>query len=241
MRIIQKLKAKAENMYGAPPVTIAFLGDSVTQGCFECYKKGNTIDTVFDGASGYSARLREMLQLIYPNVQLNVINAGISGDTAEGGEKRFARDVAPYSPDLVVVGFALNDSTRGEAGLPSYICALESIFAQCKKIGAEIICLTPNMMNTKVSCHLCDKDFIGLAESLSALQSGGVLDKYVQAAKETAQRAGAAVCDIYGQWKKLERGGADVTELLANKLNHPVRELHYYTAIKLIESMFEGE
>ena len=120
MRIIQKLKAKAENMYGAPPVTIAFLGDSVTQGCFECYKKGNTIDTVFDGASGYSARLREMLQRIYPNVQLNVINAGISGDTAEGGEKRFARDVAPYSPDLVVVGFALNDSTRGEAGLPSY-------------------------------------------------------------------------------------------------------------------------
>ena len=53
------------------------------------YKKGNTIDTVFDGASGYSARLREMLQLIYPNVQLNVINAGISGDTAEGGAALF--------------------------------------------------------------------------------------------------------------------------------------------------------
>lgn len=38
MKIIDKLNAK-QDIYGEKPVTIAFLGDSVTQGCFECYIK----------------------------------------------------------------------------------------------------------------------------------------------------------------------------------------------------------
>jgi hypothetical protein len=38
-------------------------------------------------------------------------------------------------------------------------------------------------------------------------------------------------------WEKLEQAGVDVTELLANKLNHPIREFHYYMAMKLIETM----
>ena len=33
--------------------------------------------------------------------------------------------------------------------------------------------------------------------------------------------------------------GVDVTELLSNKLNHPIREFHYYTAIKLLETIFD--
>ena len=31
--------------------------------------------------------------------------------------------------------------------------------------------------------------------------------------------------------------GINVTELLANKLNHPIREFHYYIAIKLLETI----
>lgn len=34
-------------------------------------------------------------------------------------------------------------------------------------------------------------------------------------------------------------GGVDTTELLANKINHPIKEYHYYIAIKLLETMFE--
>ena len=48
MKIIDKLNAK-QDIYGEKPVTIAFLGDSVTQGCFECYiKEDGKIETVFD-------------------------------------------------------------------------------------------------------------------------------------------------------------------------------------------------
>lgn len=43
------------------------------------------------------------------------------------------------------------------------------------------------------------------------------------------------VCDLYSVWEKMSSLGVDTTELLANKLNHPIREMHYYIAIKLIE------
>ena len=40
MKIIEKLRARQEDIYAAKPITIAFLGDSVTQGCFEIYESG---------------------------------------------------------------------------------------------------------------------------------------------------------------------------------------------------------
>ena len=86
MKIVEKLKMKSNDMYGAEAVTIAFLGDSVTQGCFECYLTSpNSLQTVFDYPNAYSTRLREMLNLLYPNTQVNIINSGISGDNATNG------------------------------------------------------------------------------------------------------------------------------------------------------------
>ena len=37
MKFIEKLAKKQNNLYGEAPATLAFLGDSVTQGCFEVY------------------------------------------------------------------------------------------------------------------------------------------------------------------------------------------------------------
>ena len=49
MNIMNKIRARAENNSAHEGVTIAFLGDSVTQGCFECYTlENNRIETVFD-------------------------------------------------------------------------------------------------------------------------------------------------------------------------------------------------
>ena len=48
MKIIDKIKKKTLDICGEKPVTIAFLGDSVTQGCFECYFDEEGIQTVFD-------------------------------------------------------------------------------------------------------------------------------------------------------------------------------------------------
>ena len=240
MKIIDKLNSK-QDIYHANPVTIAFLGDSVTQGCFECYiKEDGAIETVFDYKSSYSTRMREMLNLLYPNVQVNIINSGISGDGTVNGKTRIDRDILPFSPDLVVVSYGLNDSCFGIEALDTYGENLRYIINKVSSNGAEVIFLTQNAMNTKKSCHLTgDNALTHTAEMTMNVQNKGILKSYMDRAKAIAIECGARVCDIYPMWEKMIAGGVDTTELLANKINHPIREMHYYMAVKLIETIFE--
>ena len=239
MKLIEKLHAKTD-IYHAPPVTIAFLGDSVTQGCFECYLKNDGhVETVFDYRSAYSTRVREILNLLYPQVQVNIINSGISGDNAPNGLSRLERDILPFHPDLVVVSYGLNDSTRGLEALDAYRDSISSIVRRLIEEGIEVIFLTQNFMNTTVSCHLKEQTLRDVAASIMPAQTSGNLKIYEAAGAEAASKEGARICDLYPVWEKLAAGGVDTTELLANKINHPIREIHYYMAIKLIETMFE--
>ena len=57
------------------------------------------------------------------------------------------------------------------------------------------------------------------------------------AAKETAAAHGVTVCDCYAKWKAMAAAGVNVTELLANKVNHPIRELTGLFAYSLLETM----
>ena len=88
MNILKKIRAKQADLF-APPVAIAFLGDSVTQGCFEVYLTSEgAVQTVFEPESGYAADVRKLFALLYPGVPVQFINAGISGDTAAAGTRR---------------------------------------------------------------------------------------------------------------------------------------------------------
>ncbi len=236
MRIAHKLIAREKDPLHTPPVTIAFLGDSVTQGCFECWfdeKKGFFGST--QPEESYASKLRSILQLLCPNAQLNIVNAGIGGDSAAGGLLRFDRDVAPYQPDLVVIAFALNDSAAGPEGIGAYREALSGLFSKVRELGAECILLTPNAMNDYISPYLRE---IKLREA-AELFMGSCLEDYVNAARETAAQAGVPVCDVYAKWQTLRQTGVDTTELLANRLNHPVRPMHWLPAFLLAEMIFE--
>ena len=239
MKILKKISAKNKDIYQAKPVTIAFLGDSVTQGCFECYFDDNGVQTVFDAKNAYPMRVKEILNTLYPSAQINIINSGISGDNVVNGNNRFERDIAPFNPDMVVVAFGLNDACQGKEKVEQYATALKNIFEKVKKIGAECIFIFQNMMNTRVSCHLKEEREIELAKHFANIQNNGILDFYYDTAKAVAKECEIPFCDIYGVWKKMHENGVDVTELLSNKYNHPERKLHYYIAIKLIEKMLE--
>lgn len=238
MKIIELLKNKQSNLVQNKPITIAFLGDSVTQGCFECYLTSpTTLETVFDYKSAYSTRIREILNILYPNVQINIINSGISGDAAPVGASRLDRDILSYNPDLVIVSYGLNDSCQGLQNIGKYQTALEEIFSKLQEKNIDTIFLTQNYMNTKTSPHLKDKLFLDCAANFANIQNNGVLKEYFIAARTTCEKYGVKVCDLYPVWEKLNEIGVDVTELLSNKFNHPIREFHYYMAIKLIETM----
>lgn len=239
MRIIEKLRNKQEGLRTAPPVTIAFLGDSVTQGCFECYQTSDTgIQTVFDSKNAFATKVGEILHTLYPTVQVNIINSGISGDSAAGGAARLERDVLAYRPDLAVISFGLNDSTAGREGLTRYLDSLRAILSSLRERDIEVIFLTENFMCTKTSPHIRHIPlFVSLSERFAGIQREGILADYFAAVRELCKEYGAQVCDLYAIWEAMAAAGVDTTELLSNKLNHPIREFHSYMAVKLVETM----
>ena len=240
MKIIEKISNKNRDIYGADPATIAFLGDSVTQGCFECYKNGETvIETIHDPNSSYNVRFKEYLQFLFPSVPINIINAGISGDTIKNAKTRLDRDVLKFKPDLVVVSFGLNDSVANE-GVDKFAMDLIETFNSIRKTGAEVLFMTENYMNTNVSPFIGDKFYRDYAVKNAKVQNSGQLAKYFDKAKSVCQAFEIPVCDMYDKWDKLSKNGVNVTELLSNKLNHPVREMHKYMAIRLLETIFEN-
>ena len=238
MKIIEKIAAKGRDRQGQPTPTIAFLGDSVTQGCFEVYETGGGgLDTVYEPENNYAAKTASILRQLCPGAQLNVIAAGISGDSAPGGNSRLDRDVLPFRPDLTVVCYGLNDSGGGMAGIERYTAALESIFTRLKEAGSEVIFMTPNTMNFNTSCHIQSDLFKRLAVQFAKVMEDGVLDAYIHAAKATAEKCGVPVVDCYSKWKAMEAAGINTTELLSNKLNHPTRDMHWLFAWMLVQQI----
>lgn len=240
MNIMNKIRARAENNSAHEGVTIAFLGDSVTQGCFELYKTAEGgIETVFDKNSAYHSYLDRIFTVLYPNVPTNIINAGVSGGNAVHGLERLERDVLRHQPDLTVVCFGLNDSGNGLEGISKYTDALEGIFTKLQAVGSEIIFMTPNMMNTYVSVHLTDDYVRSVAERIGQTQTDGILDKYLEAAVAVCEKCGVKVCDCYAKWKRLAKNGVDTTSLLANHINHPTRQMNWLFAVSLMDAILD--
>jgi lysophospholipase L1-like esterase len=237
MNFLQKLQQKAGNN-ALEGVTVAFLGDSVTQGCFELVHMGNGVyDTVFDRRYSYEQYFSDWMATLFPSVTVNIINAGISGDNARNGAKRVVRDVLRHAPDLVVVCYGLNDCGDSEAWIPRYLRALSEIFAQVRQSGSDVIFLTPNMMNTRISPTLCDEALIRMATVSAEKQNSGLFDAYIHAAKALCAEQQVPVCDCYAVWKALAAAGADTTELLSNKINHPTREMNRIFAYELVRTV----
>ena len=244
MNIINKIVAKADGMTLAktPIPTIAFLGDSVTQGCFEGFMTSETCtDSVYDQSSVYHTYLKQMLAHMYPKAAVSIVNAGIGGDNSSGGLARLERDVLSRKPDLTVVCFGLNDSNWGMNGLERYESNLREIFKKLQEAGSEVIFMTPNMLPVRVLYTLQSPVHREVAQKLVKIQTEGIMDAYMDTARKVAKECGVPVCDVYAKWKKMASYGTDITLLLGQGLNHPTRKMHWLFAHSLLETMFEAE
>lgn len=242
MKFLNKLAERQTGFYNDLGATIVAFGDSVTQGCFECYAdRDDAIHTEFDTKECYSRKFVQILQTLYPRAQINLINSGISGDSTKKAIERIDYDVLRYHPDLVICCFGLNDVTKGYPELDGYGARLDEVFKKIKATGAECIFMTPNMINTTNSRRIKNSEaYSNLADRLAKLQNEGVMDAYMAKAKEVAVANDVVVCDCYAKWKKMAENGVDTTELLANHLNHPTRDLHWLFAHSLVETVFEN-
>ena len=207
------------------PITIAAFGDSITHGALSSGEIN--YETV------YWNRLKQKINGLRSYIPVNVINAGIGGTTARSSLERMDSQVLAHNPDLIIVCFGLNDINDT---LENYISSLEEIFAKCLKSGAEVIFMTPNMLNTYVAEETAEK-YIKYAAFTAEFQTSGKMDKYMQEAVKLADKMNVPVCDCYSEWKKISQT-TDTTLLLANKINHPTKEMHKLFADMLFDTIF---
>lgn len=232
------VKLLSEKQAKGGSVCIAFLGDSITQGCFEILDAGDgKIDSPCEPQYAYHSYIKKMLQMLYPDVHFNIVNAGVGGENAPLGVKRLQKDVLDHKPDLTVVCFGLNDSCQGEQNLSKYTDALTEIFDRLAEQKIETIFMTPNTMNSYVSAELDKEHFRSIASQTMAIQQKGLLNLYLDAAKEICKKYEIQVCDCHKRWEALAENGVDTTRLLCNYINHPSREMQWLFAFSLMETI----
>lgn len=239
MKIIDKMIAKQNSLADHRQPVIAFLGDSVTQGCFEIYVEQGQLLTAFRAEDGYVTKVKTLLGLLYPSVPVSVINAGISGQNAELGLARLERDVLSYNPDLVVVCFGLNDAAEGAERLPAYEAALTEIFTRVKETGAEVIFMTPNTRSDYEDYHNSNGTIEQVIRTISQGERDGLLRLFLDSARRIAGEMDVPVCDCHALWELMRSRGVNTNKLLSNEVNHPTKELHWMFAYELVRTMLE--
>lgn len=218
-------------------MNIVFLGDSVTQGCFDILKNDvGDWQLIIEPESSYVNLIDKMIKSKYPDKVINVINSGISGDSTSEALNRVEKDVLSYNPDITVVCLGLNNSCR--RNIPEFCSQLTEIFRKIKSVGSKIIFLTPNMLNTYVDTETPDY-LVKMAKDCALVQNSGEMDNLIKSGIETACSFDAVICDAYSEWKKLQYYGIDTTALLCNHINHPKREMHRLFADMLFELLKE--
>ena len=222
MKILDKLMMDETELEEKGPITIVAFGDSVTHGCVGPGE--------MDYETVYWNRLRKKLNQVRPNIPVNVINAGIGGITASQSLKRMEKEVFSYHTDLLIVCFGLNDVN---GSLEEYQNALAEIFKQSKALGISVIFMTPNMLNTYVAGDV-EEMYREYAHITAEMQNNGRMDAFMDGAVSVAREMEVPVCDCYAQWKELSKT-QDTTMLLANRINHPTRDMHELFAENLFQ------
>ncbi len=240
MKINEIVKNSMDNVGTRDTALIAFLGDSVTQGCFELYKnqKNGGFQTEFYNDCGYHTKLKSLFDTIFPRASVSILNAGISGDYADNGAKRVKKDVIARNPDLAIVCYGLNDVCNGRDAVNVYTDGLRSIFRQLKSANIDTIFMTPNMVADYPSSELEYLDANETVKKIVSVQTSGTMDLYMENAIKVCEEEGIPVCDCYSKWKILSANGAEVTRLLSNRLNHPTEKMHWLFAWSLFETIF---
>lgn len=223
MKIKEKIMLDMDGLKEHGPINIVVFGDSVSHGAVNGY---------FDYEKVYWNILKQKLHAFREYMPINFINVSIAGTCAKEAATRLESQVIIHKPDLVIVCFGLNDVN---GSLEDYINPLKEIFTRLKQENIDVIFMTPNMLNTSVA-EDTPPSIVDYAKHTAKLQTQGRMDEYIYSAKKLAEDMDITVCDCYSKWKELSKT-QDITMLLANRINHPVSEMHNLFADSLYETI----
>jgi len=115
---------------------IVTLGDSITQ------------------SGGYQAFMKKVFDRFYPDLKIEIINAGISGNKSPDMMSRLQSDVIDKNPSIVTISCGVNDVWHNflykppkGVELPTYTRLMSQMLKQLKaSTKADIYLLTPTVI-----------------------------------------------------------------------------------------------
>jgi lysophospholipase L1-like esterase len=151
---------------------VVFLGDSITQ-------QGGQPE-------GWVTLVRQALAEAGRDGQVEIINAGISGNKVPDLLKRLDSDVLRHRPTLVVIYIGINDVWHSESGNGTprdvYEAALMELLARIQAAGAKAVLCTPSVIGeSKPGANRLD----------------AMLHDYVDVSRGVAARAGTQLLDLH--------------------------------------------
>jgi acyl-CoA thioesterase I len=126
-RFVYPLRHTARRLAAREPLTIVAIGSSSTGGA-----------GASSPSASYPSRLAVELKQRFPAEDVTVLNRGINGQETDQMMARFATDVIPAHPDLVLWQVGTNTVVRDHP-LATHAAALHEGIAELKEAGADVV------------------------------------------------------------------------------------------------------
>lgn len=163
-RTIAKLKSKEL-------LTILYYGDSIIEGC-----EASGRNLIKPGMPIFTAMVTEQLKKSYAYENINEKNTAVGGTNSEWGKDNVRMKVAIHKPDLVVIGFGMNDS-GGNISVEAYEQNIRDIIktVRANNDSSEFVLVSSSIPNPdcigwtylqadyKNSLEHIEKDTVGVA------------------------------------------------------------------------------
>jgi len=115
-----------------PGARILFQGDSITDG-----NRGRSADPNHILGHGYVFIIAAKYGAAFPDLKLDFINRGVSGNTVLDLEKRWQKDTLDLKPDVLSILIGVNDEGRG-IPLDQYEQVYEKLISQAKSANPKL-------------------------------------------------------------------------------------------------------
>lgn len=125
---------------------------------------------------------------------IDIVNAGVGGDSTHTAMARFKKDVLDKNPDIVFISLGTNDAAIDMAKytpIDEYKTNMEYFISECKKIGARVLVNIPTPVVDEI--YLTRHE----AEPFEIYGGpNGLLSLYAEAAREAAVSQNVPYADI---------------------------------------------
>ncbi len=186
------LKQSRERLEKGGPFKVIAFGDSITCG-------GDASEPRLQ----FTQRYAQWLQQQFPKATVEFENGATGGDSTVQGLARLEEKVLTKKPDLVLIGFGMNDHNKGALEPAAFENNLVTIVETIRaRTGAESLVFSafPPNPDWKYNSHR--------------------MEQFAAATRRATEKAHCAFADVFAAWQKtLIR--KNCSSMLANNINHP--------------------